>query len=69
MNRRSPKLSRLLHQLCGLITTDPGSVRRRDLEEPSHSEVQLELSLGWNASSLRHGIQDTSIEPAFRSSP
>jgi hypothetical protein len=52
MNQRPPKLSRLLHQLRGIISVDPVGVRRRDLDCPRHSEVQLELGLHF-----RHTLQ------------
>jgi hypothetical protein len=38
-------MSRLLHQLRGLISVDPAEVRRRDLSDSRQSEVQLELDL------------------------
>ncbi|WP_146852108.1 hypothetical protein [Brevifollis gellanilyticus] len=38
-------MSRLLHQLRGLISVDPGDVKRRDLADSRQSEVQLELDL------------------------
>jgi hypothetical protein len=43
MNRRSGSLPRLLYHLRGILTIAPTDLNRRDLDRPSHSEVQLEL--------------------------
>ena len=56
MNRRPAPMSRLLHQLRGLISVDPAEVRRRDLRDSRQSEVQLELDLfmqNWDSSKSR----------------
>ena len=56
MNQRPPPLSRLLLQLRGMISLDPADVRRRDLNSPRQSEVQLELDLAlssWDSPAQR----------------
>lgn len=56
MNRRPLPLSRLLLQLRGMISLDPADVRRRDLNNPRQSEVQLELDLtlsSWDSPAQR----------------
>jgi|GEM_PF-3541008 len=47
MNHRPSKLSRMLHQVRGLVSLESDSlVKRRDLSSASQSDVQLELDLG-----------------------